>query len=489
MAPVLAAACAGPSDPPASFRFTRVVGGDLAADTSSSPSASWIDIDADGDEDLYVLNGYATLAPERGPQRNVFYRNDEGVLIALADHPLVADDAFSGSGVWGDYDNDGDADLFVANQRGPNFLFRADGGGAFTRVTDGPVATDGGRSFTAAWVDIDRDGDLDLHVPNGWSGGGVDFLYRNDGDGAFTRLVDLPLVMDSLPSGGPAWGDYDGDGDPDLFLPFYSDHANRLYRNDGEWAFAEVAADVGLSVDPLPASPRASVAHWVDYDDDGDLDLFVGNTMGRMDFLYRNQGGRFERVTAGRLGLDGTYVSDAIWVDLDNDADRDLVLAVWGAASEIYRNDGRGGLFPAGAVVFASSVSASDIDRDGDLDLFLTQWPINEAGGAPNLLFRNEGPTGNWLDVTLEGTASNRSAIGATIFVTAEVGGVARRQRRDVVSRTSWRSANGPTRHFGLGNAAEVDRIEVVWPSGAADTLVGPIRANRRVTVVEGAAQ
>lgn len=480
------------------LHFTRLTSGAAVSDACSSPSASWVDIDGDGDEDLYVLNGYGSLEEEPRPQPDALYLNDgDGGLTADADHPLVEDVTFSGSATWGDWDNDGDPDLFVANQRGAdNFLFRNDGGGSFSRLTDGPVVNDGGRSFSATWVDVDGDGLLDLHVSNGRDGdnGEVDFLYRNLGDGAFERRADLPFVREPLRSGGAAWADFDLDGDPDLLLPVHeAGQGPRLYRNDGDFRFTQITDEAGLAPDPLPFWPAASVAWWVDYDSDGDLDLYLGTTRGNADYLFANDGdGRFERVVVGRVGLDATYVSDALWADLDNDGDLDLILAVWGGASEIYLKDGEGRLHPAETdgfgemVTFASSVSAADIDGDGDLDPYLTQWPINEAGGAPNLLYRNDGPAGNWLKIDVQGTESNRSAIGARVTVTAEIGGETRRQLRHVTARTSWRSSNGLTQHFGLGDTERVDRIEVVWPSGRVDTLQGPIPANRRVRIDEG---
>lgn len=481
-------------------RFTRIRSGPAVTEAYSTPSASWVDIDGDGDEDLYVLNGFASLEPpeERRPQPNALYLNDgAGGLAPVSDHPLLDDLAFSGSATWGDYDNDGDLDVFVANQEDvDNFLYRNEGDGSFVRVTEGPVVSDGGRSFSAVWVDVDGDGLLDLHVPNGRGGGAaeVDFLYRNLGDGRFERVFDVRFARDTLRSGGAAWADFDRDGDPDLLLPVYTTgEPVRLYRNDGEWRFVEVAAEVGLSADPLPGPPATSVAQWVDYDGDGHLDIFIGTTGGTIDFLFRNDGrGGFRRVEAGRIGLDATFTGDALWADIDNDGDLDVVTAVWGGASRLYLNDGEGGLSPAEAgdlddvVTFASSVSAADIDGDGDLDLYLTQWPVNEAGGAPNLLHRNDGPTGNWLKLDLEGTASNRSAIGAVVTVIAEIDGAPRRQLRVVTARSSWRAANGLTQHVGLGDAERVDRIEVVWPSGRVDTLQGPIPVNRRLSIVEG---
>lgn len=474
----------------------------LLSDTSSSPSASWIDFDQDGDEDLYVLNGYGSLEETPSPQQNKLYRNDGNAAFTLVeDHPLVNHRTFSGSSTWGDYDNDGDADVFVANQRGAdNFLFRNDGDGSFVRIREGAISNDGGRSFSAVWVDIDGDSWLDLHVLNGRDGDGgqVDFVYRNRGDGTFTRVDTLGFVSEALPSGGAAWGDFDGDGDADMFLPVYAGTPNRLYRNDSDWAFTEIAQDAGVTTGPLPFSPRTSVAHWVDFDDDLDLDLFVGNTGGTVDFLFENDGtGHFNTTQAGRLGLDATYVSDGIWGDFDNDADLDFLLAVWGGASTLFENDGQGQFHPTSAgpqargdfgqyIGFASSASASDYDADGDLDVYLTQWPINERGGAPNPFYVNEMDAGNWLQVDLRGTDSNRSAIGAKIVVTATVDGERRRQMRPVSARTSWRSTSTLTQHFGLAGARTVETIEIRWPSGHVDTIDGPIDVNQHLTIEEG---
>lgn len=492
------------SDSPSDERlvFSQHPSDVLLSDTSSSPSASWIDFDQDGDDDLYVLNGYGSLEENPSPQQNKLYRNDgNGGFTLVRDHPLVNDRTFSGSSTWGDYDNDGDSDVFVANQRGAdNFLFRNDGNGSFVRTREGAIVNDGGRSFSAVWVDVDGDGLLDLHVLNGrdGEGGQVDFVYRNRGGGQFARVDTLGFAADSLPSGGAAWADFDSDGDVDLFLPVYAGTPNRLYRNDGDWAFTEIAQEAGLTTDPLPFSPRTSVAHWVDFDGDLDLDLFVGNTGGTVDFLFENDGsGHFDKVAAGRIGLDATYVTDGIWGDFDNDADQDFLLAVWGGASELFENDGAGRFYPRSAeaasstgdfghsIAFVSSASANDFDGDGDLDAYLTQWPINPAGGAPNLFFVNETNTGNWLEVNLEGTDSNRSAIGAQVVVTTTIDGARHRQLRSVSARTSWRSTSSLTQHFGLADAPAVETIEVRWPSGHVDTVDGPVDANQRVTIEE----
>lgn len=477
-------------------QFVRVPSRVLTADTSSSPSASWIDIDDDGDDDLYVLNGYDSLEDPPTPQANKFYRNDgKGNFTSLPDHSLVQDVTFSGSGVWGDYDNDGDPDLFVANQHDANnFLYRNDGHGKFTRITEGSIVNDGGQSFSAAWIDVDNDGWLDLHVLNGRANpeGQKDFLYRNLGDGNFKRMANSVVTKTVLPSGGASWGDYDNDGDPDVVVPVNSSSQKfRVYRNEKHWNFTDVTETLNLTDDPLPYSPKCSVAQWIDYDNDLDLDLFIGN-VGTIDYLFNNDGsGKFTRVRAGRIGLDATYVSDLTWGDFDNDGDLDFVMAVWGGASRYYENNGKNEFYPALAgdlesdIDFASSVSVNDVDNDGDLDLFLTQWPINKAGGAPNLLFRNEGRHGHWVKIDLEGRQSNKSGIGARIIVTAIIRGQEKKQLRVVRSRTSWRSSGGLTQHFGLGDEQQIEKIEIRWPSGHIDTLAGkPV--DRKLVFREG---
>lgn len=479
------------------IHFKRIMSGDFVTDTASSPSASWIDFDQDGDDDLYVLNGYGSLEDPSVPQINKLYRNDgNGNFTPLPDHPLVQDVTFSGSSVWGDYDNDGDLDVFVANQYdADNYLFRNEVDGSFVRISEGDLVNEGGQSFSATWVDIDNDGWLDLHVLNGRSNpeGQKDFLYRNRGDGSFEKMEDNAVVVASLQSGGASWADFDNDGNPDVVIPVNSNtYKFRVYRNEGDWSFTDITGELNLTDDPLPYSPSTSVAHWVDYDNDLDLDLFIGNSGGTIDYLYENDGsGNFTRVTAGRLGLDATNVSDVTFGDFDNDGDLDYIIAVWGGASEFYENNGKGEFFPnpagdLGSVInFASSVSANDADGDGVLDLYLTHWPINEAGGEPNQFYINESATGNWIEIKLEGTDSNRSGIGAKIIVTAEIGGKQISQLRHVGSRTSWRSTASLTQHFGLGDADEIEKIEVQWPSGYIDTITESVSANRELVIRE----
>lgn len=239
-------------------------------------------------------------------------------------------------------------------------------------------------------------------------------------------------------------------------------------------------------------SPATSVAHWIDYDNDLDLDLFIGNSGGTIDYLYENDGsGNFERATAGRLGLEITYVSDVTFGDFDHDGDLDYVNAAWGGASELFENDGRGAFYPKeagdlGTVInFASSVLANDADRDGDLDLYFTHWPINQAGGEPNQFYFNESTEDNWVKIKLEGTESNRSGIGAKIIVTTNINGKETSQLRHVTSRTSWRSTATVTQHFGLADGNQIEEIEVYWPSGQSDIITKPVPVNQELLIKE----
>lgn len=480
------------------IHFKQRMSGDFVTDTTSSPSASWIDFDQDGDDDLYVLNGFGSLEDPPVPQKNKLYRNDgNGNFTPLPDHPLVQDVTFSGSSVWGDYDNDGNLDVFVANQQdADNYLFQNEGDGSFVRITEGDLVNEGGQSFSATWADIDNDGWLDLHVANGRANpnGQKDFLYRNLGNGKFEKMEDNAVVESALQSGGASWADFDNDGDPDVVIPVNSNAEKfRVYRNEGNWSFTEVTEELYLTDDPLPYSPSTSVAHWIDYDNDLDLDLFIGNSGGTIDYLFENDGnGKFTKVTAGRLGLDATYVSDVTFGDFDNDGDLDYIVAVWGGASEYYENNGNGEFYqkPAGdlgmVINFASSVSANDANGDGDLDVYLTHWPINQAGGEPNQFYINESATGNWIEIVLEGTDSNRSGIGAKIIVTADINGESKNQLRHVSSRTSWRSSGGLNQHFGLDNAETIEKIEVQWPSGQIDRITEAIPINQRLMITEG---
>ena len=202
---------------------------------------------------------------------------------------LAANNGLSSRAAWGDYDNDGDLDLYLARDNLPNFLFQSDADGTFTNVAVEAGVADQGRGRTAAWADYDGDGSLDLYVANFGPRNTISNpLYRNNGDGTFTDVGPEAGVADQGRAQGIAWADYDNDGDQDLFVA-NRDAASRLYQNGGDGTFTDVTAISGVTMD------TAGGVAWGDYDGDGDLDLFVtgGDCCGAGKLLLNDGRGRF----------------------------------------------------------------------------------------------------------------------------------------------------------------------------------------------------
>jgi ASPIC/UnbV protein/VCBS repeat protein len=479
--------------PPRSpVRFTRLTNGPAATDRASTGGVAWIDIDGDGDLDLFVTNGYDVSKRPSTPQTDRLYLNDgRGNFTPAPPGPLNSDTAYSSGQAWGDYDNDGDPDVLVATQLNrPDILYRNEGHGVFSIVTEGPLVNTPGSTFGASWADVDNDGNLDLlSVNGGLSGRGINALFRNLVGGRFERILEGHLVTDSTGHAGSAWGDYDNDGDLDLYVgnTVFSPPTSHLYRNDGNFRLTRVT-DSPVVTDSGPTLGGA----WGDYDNDGDLDLAVTTPNGYVDWLYRNEGnGRFVRATdTGDFGIDGNGDFALHWVDYDNDGDLDLFAANWGAPSVLYTNMGNGRFdrFDHGdlgrLITTAASTSWGDIDGDGDLDLIVGTWPNYPGPLEEDHIYRNESPARGWLGVRLAGTRSNRSGIGARVTVRAHIGGQTVTQMRELVPTTSFRSHDPLELHFGLGDADRVDDIEVRWPSGIVQRL-GAQRARQRIAITE----
>ena len=219
--------------------FTRIDTGALVSDQGDSRSVNFVDYDNDGDLDLFVSNG-----PQAG-STNFLYRNDgEGVFTKIAEDPVVSDHTPSVGTTWGDYDNDGDLDLYVTNWYGrPNQLYANNGDGTFDRITTGPPVADPGFSEAASWGDYDADGDLDLYVANS-DGNLRNALYTNKGDDSFARVDSGVPVTDTRASRSVSWVDYDADGDLDLFVTnaFRGLTTNFLYANNGDGTFTRITA-------------------------------------------------------------------------------------------------------------------------------------------------------------------------------------------------------------------------------------------------------
>jgi Tol biopolymer transport system component len=464
--------------------FTDVGASAGVTTTAAGTCAAWADYDNDGDLDLLLVNG-----------SDILYRNNgDGTFTDMTATAGVTDSGHGLAGVWADYDNDGDLDLYVANYRGePNRLYWNNGDGTFTDVADAAGVNLAGDEISAIWGDYDNDGYVDLFIANDRSNipveNSANVLYHNNGNGTFTEATASagidPLV--GIISAGAAWGDYDNDGDLDLYVSNQAEAGeNNLYRNNGNGTFTDVTSAAGVN-----GTDDSQGCAWGDYDNDGDLDLLVvtGNRETPPDasnVLYRNNGdGTFTDVT-GSAGL--TFIGDCVataWADADNDGDLDVYITTsgnFGAVPDLfYRNNGDGTFTEAAAVAGLSVVQNGialawgDYDQDGDLDLFV------DGNTNPAHLYRNDGNSNRWLHVKVVGVTSNRAGIGARVRIVA--GGVS--QIREVSGGAGRATQESLPVEFGLGGTAIVDSLIIRWPSGIVQVLTG-VSTNQRLTVTEG---
>lgn len=452
---VAAVLCAGVLHAQTFVRITDS-GNPVVNDTQESGGGSWEDIDGDGLLDLFVA--YGNLSN----QNDGLYLNLGGTgFLRVVTGPVVTKGGSSIGGCWGDWDADGLPDLWVTNRTpNGNFLFHALGDTSFADVVTGDPITDRANSNSASWVDADGDGDLDLFVLNF---GADDFFYRNSGAPSWS-LARTPLTgigVGTENSIHATWGDFDDDGDPDVFIGNAGTQNDEVGINQGGLVFTKRVILDGSST--LGGS-------WGDYDNDGDLDLFAA--MFGVSILYRNDGAPSWNLTPVSTSVFPIHSANSIgsaFGDIDNDGDLDLLVSNNTGNEALFVNSG-----PAGGYTFTQVVSGplvtsggasfgcswADLDRDGDLDAF-----VANINGQPDFLFRNDGPAGHWLTLRLRGGGANRSAIGARVRVLATIDGIPRWQMREVTSMTGYNSQN-PELHFGLGDAVVADSIDVRWPDG-----------------------
>jgi hypothetical protein len=253
--------------------FTQIKSGDAVTDGGASFGCSWIDYNKDGYLDLFVTN--------LDNESHFLYKNVNGQYFTkVTTGPITSDKAISWTGVWGDYDNDGNDDLFVANT-GKDNLYHNNGDGTFTKITTGVLPNNPDDTQGASWGDIDNDGDLDLVTTN-WKQKNA--LYLNNGKGQFTRVTTGIIAndIDTNAHLGSAWGDYDNDGDLDLYVCNYYKEYNFLYSNNGDGTFTKITNDA-----PVNEATYSIGCAWGDMDNDGFLDLYVTNA-GHENFLFHN---------------------------------------------------------------------------------------------------------------------------------------------------------------------------------------------------------
>jgi len=460
--------------------------------------AAWADVDGDGDLDLYV---------PRGTDPAQLWINDgTGHFTEEAAARGVQDLGVSGLGaVFADYDNDGDQDLYVAND-GPNRLYQNDGTGHFTDVaaTAGVLSTTD--DVSASWGDYDDDGYLDLYVvsnspclpPLFYE---QDHLYHNEGDGTFTDQTALLPAASTFGAGyQAAWVDYDGDGDQDLYLANDwwgpTPDANHLWRNDGKgldgtWKFTDVSKESGT--DLFINSMGIAVG---DFNRDLHPDLAISNIAGNV--LARNNGdGSFTDVASTARVERASQTADLpsitwglAFADLNLDGWEDLFVAAGDLddqstqPNEMFTAAGDGTFLDLSALSGADDkgsgrgVAIADYDRDGRLDLYV----VNRLG-SPILFHNTTFTSGHWLEVDLTGTRSNRDGCGARVLLSA---GGSRQLREAFCGSVGLSSGSDTVVHVGLGASDRVDRLVIDWPSGRVQVLRN-VAADQLVSVVEPA--
>lgn len=487
----------------------------------------FFDYDGDGDLDIYLVNGAIQVGePKDKLPHNVLYRNDgDGTFTDVTKVAGVGSTAYGTGATVGDYDNDGDLDLYVTNF-GADQLYQNQGDGTFKDVT--AFAGVGNQEWGAScvFVDIDNEGHLDIYVANYASyhpkedrrcdERGVhvycgphaypavhDTFYLSDGDGTFSDVSAKyrPSALVPMHGLGVTFGDYDGDGDMDLYVANDQD-PNFLLQNDGQGKFLEVALISGVCYNDMGKEEAGMGTDFGDYNNDGKLDITVSNYQTETNTLYHNHDSSFfmdNTIPSGIAEVTHGYLGWGIkFFDYDNDGYQDIFVAnghlmdnitvlekhvSYPQKNLLFRNLGDGTFSNVVSETDGLSLkkvsrgaAIGDYDNDGDIDILVTN-----CNQSPDLLQNVVGNRNNWVQVQLDGLKSNRSGFGAKIKVVT--GGHV--QYREVHSGGSYLSFHDIRAHFGVGEAEQIDLLEVRWPSGQVDKETDLV-VNHRYLVIEG---
>jgi hypothetical protein len=491
-----------------------------------------LDYDNDGYLDIYFTNG-ATIPgfAKTGPEfcNRLYHNNHDGTFTDVTEKAGVRGEGYSIGAAVADFDNDSWPDIYVTGIN-RNILYHNNGNGTFTDVTEhagvaGKLA-DGKKalSVSAAWIDYDNDGRLDLFVTNylDWTPenskvcgavgkrlscppslyeGEPNILYHNTGDGTFTDVSATTGIAGQIGKGmGVAIADYDNDGWMDIFVA-NDNQRNFLFRNRSGKSFDEVGVEAGVAYneDGVPVSSMG--ADFRDLHNHGLPSLFVTALGGETFPLFRNDGnGLFQEDTYGaKIGFPSFKMSGwgAGIYDFDNDGLKDLFSANshvsenadidpqqhYRQANVIFRNLGNGVFSETGKAAGLTDVAAhrgcafGDLNNDGKVDVV-----VSAIGGNAELLY-NTTPGNHWILIQTVGTKSNRDGIGARIKLSGSSGMV---QYNHVTTAGSYASSSDRRVHFGLGADSFIKEIEIRWPSGIVQVL-HDVKADQILKVTEGA--
>jgi len=446
----------------------------------------WADFNNDGFLDVFVNDKGGV---------NVFYTNNgNGTFSKVAQGPQVQGADNHALPSWVDYNNDGNFDLLVpVGFGGPSLghveLFSNTGNGTFTRANAGDLTTQSGYFGLSAWADYDNDGFVDFAVANmPPAGSGNTFIFHNNGDGTFAKTSLGAVTTDRVIPAALVWVDYDNDGFMDLFVVNSFDSTNRLYHNNHDSTFTRELANA-IATDRWVGTEQGNAASLGDYDNDGLPDLFVAAGSGAQNRLYHNEGGGvFTRITSGPMlpHAPGVGSWGCAWGDYDNDGYLDLFVSSYNGHNQLFHNNGDG--------TFTQDLNGSPANDGGSGVLYLApSWmdydndgflDLFVAGGSgKSLLYHNNRNTNGWLEVKCVGTASNRAAIGAKVRARATIAGKTFWQSREI-NEGGGHCSLSPVAHFGLGDATNVEVLRIEWPSGIVQTMTN-VTSGRILTVVE----
>ncbi|MFN0087320.1 MAG: CRTAC1 family protein [Blastocatellia bacterium] len=491
------------------------------------------DYDNDGWLDIFIVNGTTLAQPPGEPPISHLYRNNhDGTFADVTRQAGIARTGWGQGVCAGDYDNDGDTDLFVTYW-GQNALWRNNGDGTFielaARAGLGQTKTRWGTG--CSFLDYDKDGDLDLFVANyvdldlkrtpargsndycSWKGlavvcgprglpAGTNALYRNDGNGSFTDVSEASGIGGVKGCYGftSVVSDYDNDGWPDIYLACDST-PNILFHNEGNGAFMNIGILSGTAVTEDGQEQAGMGVAAGDYDRDGWIDLVKTNFADDTPTLYHNDGGNLftDATYPARMGVNTRFLGwGAGFLDFDNDGWKDILMVNGHVYPEVDSLNSQSP-FKQERVLFwnlgdktfydlsdtagpgildrraSRGAAFGDLDNDGGIEIV-----VNNLNDAPSLL-KNFGGRQNWTLLQLAGTRSNRSGIGARVTITAG----SARQMDEARSGGSFLSQNDLRLHFGLGKAAWIERAEVLWPSGTKEVFAN-LKANQVIVLREG---